>query len=238
MIKPQERFSLGYTFSVQKLRAIFGGFSPIAVTALLSIVLLVSVTAVRVTLALRPAAPQTPGAEVAAAGSPATGTDLDSFDQQSMILLGQTDATDMDATTTTDHLSLIGPMIASEMLGSYARIRENGDDYTKEDLRNAAAKIAEHMKAAVAYDAFENTDFATDPDSSTGRVRTYRDELQTALKPLDAIPSAEYVIYGHYVETNDPKYLEQLKDAANAYRISADAASRVVVPRDALNYHR
>jgi hypothetical protein len=163
---------------------------------------------------------------------------MDSFDQQSMVLLGMSDSTDLDATTTNDHLSLIGPMIAGEMLGTYARILDSGQDYTKEDLREAAARIADRMKAAVAYDAFENSDFTVDPDSSTERVRVYRDQLQEAFKPLSSIPSAEYVIYGHYVETSDPKYLTQLRDAAAAYRASADAGAQIRVPQDAINYHR
>ena len=222
---------------MQKLRAIFGGSSPIAVTALLSVVLLMSVTAVRITLALKPPAKEAP-IVVAAAAAVASSTQDDSFSQQSRLLLGQTDITDTGAATSTDHLSLIGPMIAGEMLGSYARIKDSGQSYTKEDLRSAAEKIAEHVKAVVAFDAFSNSDFATDDDSSTERVRVYRDDLQNAFKPLARIPSAEYVIYAHYVETSDPKYLTELKDAAEAYRVSANAAAKIVVPRDAINYHR
>ena len=82
------------------------------------------------------------------------------------------------------------------------------------------------------------TTHTPDADSSIDRVRSYRDDLQAALKPLSSIPSAEYVIYGHYVETSDPVYIQQLKDAAEAYRVSANNASRIVVPRDAINYHR
>jgi hypothetical protein len=240
VFEPRAAVSLGYTFSVQKLRAVFGGFSPIAVTALLSIALLLSVSVVRITLALRPAPaePAVVAAVDATTPSDTTPVPLDSFDQQSMFLLGMSDSTDLDATTTNDHLSLIGPMIAGEMLGTYARILDSGQDYTKEDLRQAAARIAERMKAAVAYDAFENSDFTIDPDSSAERVRVYRDQLQEALKPLSSIPSAEYVIYGHYVETSDPKYLTQLTDAAAAYRASADAGAQIRVPQDAINYHR
>lgn len=196
------------------------------------------VGAVRITLALRP----TPTIEPKVASPSTIGDapvdDYDSFDQQSMMLLGMTGMSEMDATTTTDHLALIGPMVASEILGTYARIRERGDNYTNEDLQAAGEKIAKHMKAIVAYDAFENDDFTTGDDTTSAGVRVYRDNLVAALKPIDAIGSAEYVIYGHYMETSDPKYLKQLQDASAAYRAATDAASKITVPRDAVNYHR
>ncbi|MBP9757940.1 MAG: hypothetical protein KBD06_05035 [Candidatus Pacebacteria bacterium] len=221
---------------MQKLRAVFGGFSPIAITAMLSVALLISVTTARVVIALRPASAET--VPTALAALTASSSEEILFAQQQMLLLGESDLTDMRATSTTDHLSLIGPMIAAEILGTYAQIRDSGEEYTKEDLRSAAAKIAEHMKAVVAYAPFDNSDFKTDSDSSTERVRSYRDDMVNALKPLSSIPSAEYVIYGHYVETSDPIYIQQLKDAAESYRQSANNAALIVVPRDAVNYHR
>ena len=220
---------------MQQLRAIFGGFSPIAITAILSVVLLVTVATARVVIALRP--PQLEAPAITRATLVASTSEETLFSQQQMLLLGQTDSTDTNASSTTDHLSLIGPMIAGEILGSYSVIREK-TDYTKDDLRSAAAKIAEHMKAAVAYDVFENGDFKTVSDTSTERVRAYRDELQNALTPLSSISGAEYETYGRYVETSDPKYLVQLKSAAEAYRVSANNAAKITVPRDSINYHR
>ncbi len=235
MIEPQLRVLLRYNFSVQKLRAIFGGSSPIAVTAFLSVLVLVCVSTARVVAFLRPPV----ALETAlAASQTSTPSSDDAQWQQEMLLLGLATSTDADMTaTSTDHLSMIGPMIAGQILDTYSQITANGN-YTQQDLRTAAEKIAVYMKAAVSYDAFENSDFKTDADVSSTGVRAYRDNLLKALEPISSIPGAEYEIYGRYVETSDPKYLVQLKDAANTYRTAAANAAAIRVPSDAINYHR
>lgn len=222
---------------MQKLRAIFGGFSPIAITALVSVLLLCTVSVARVVGSLSPAP------EVTSTVADAAETTLEQVPedtpewQQEALLLGLTSDTDAPFATTTDHLSMIGPMIMGEIVGSYAAIRQGGE-YSKQDLQTAGQKIAQYMKAVVSYQAFENTDFKTTDDTSTERVRAYRDQLQLALAPLTTIPGAEYEIYAKYDQSNDTKYLQQLKDAANAYRTAAESASTISVPRDAVNFHR
>jgi hypothetical protein len=220
---------------VQKLRAIFGGFSPIAITALVSILLLCTVLLARAVSMLTPdVAPP-----VAAASEELAPESIEPTPewQQEALLLGLSDGTDALAATSTDHLSMIGPMIMGEIVGSYAAIRERGN-YTKQDLQAAAQKIAQYMKAVVSYDTFDNGDFRTTDDTSTERVRAYRDSLQQTLAPLSTIPGAEYEIYAKYDQTNDPEYLAQLKNAANLYRTAADNASAISVPSDAVNFHR
>jgi hypothetical protein len=224
----------GYTFSVQKLRAIIGGSSPIAATAFLSVLVLGGVSIARVVAHFNPAVAPI----VTAAAQETSVTPELTVDQlQEMILLGLTDASDAPSATSTDHLAMIGPMVLGEIYGSYAALRESGD-YTKEDLQAAAEQIAVSLKAAVAYDAFESTDFTADRDTSTARVRTYRDELLTALEPVSSVPEAEYVILGRYMETQDATYLAQLKEAARAYRAAAERASIIAVPKDAVELHR
>lgn len=156
---------------------------------------------------------------------------------QEMILLGLTDASDAPAATSSDHLALIGPMVLGEIYGAYSALRETGD-YTNEDLQAAAEQIAITLKAAVAYDTFENSDFTTDSDTSPARVRIYRDQLLVALEPVESIPEAEYMILGRYTETRDTKYLTQLRDAAAAYRAAAERGAIIAVPKDAVDTHR
>lgn len=224
----------GYTFSVQKLRAIFGGFSPIAVTALLSVIILGSVAIARTVAVLFPPAVQIASAEASAATStPAVSPDA----LQELLLLGLATSTDAAAAAGTDHLSMIGPMVVGQILGTYNALRESGA-YTTDDLRDAATEIAESMKAAVSYEPFENDDFKTSSDVSAERARSYRDDLQRTLAPLSAIPGAEYEIYGRYVETHDQTYLLQLKDAAHTYRTVANSAAALTIPRDAITEHR
>ncbi len=220
---------------MQKLRAIFSDASPIAITALISVLLLTSVTVARTVAYFHP--DSAPATVVATEQSQEPAPEQTPEWQQQALLLGLTSETDANAATSTDHLSMIGPMIMGELIGSYNAVRANGD-YTKDDLRRAAEKIAPYVKAAVSYEAFQNSDFVTTADASTERVRVYRDELQKVLEPLASIPGAEYEIYGRYVETSDEKYLTQLKDAADTYRSVAQNASMIPIPSDAVNYHR
>lgn len=222
----------GYTFTVQKLRAIFGGFSPIAVTALLSVLILGSVAIARtVSMVFPPAAP----VALATIATSTPGVSADAL--QELLLLGQATTTDASTASGTDHLSMIGPVIMGELIGSYRAIRESGE-YTTEDLRDAATQLAQYMKAAVSYESFETDDLKTSSDVSTEHVRSYRTDLQRTLAPLSSIPGAEYEIYGRYTETHDQTYLVQLKDAANTYRTVAQNAAALTIPRDAITQHR
>lgn len=223
---------MGYNFIVHKVRSIFGSFSPIAITAMLSIVALVGVGAWKIQLAFQPAA------VVAAAETEPVPTDeeITAEWQQEMLLLGIETEIDPSAPSTVDPLALIAPAVAGQLLGSYAALAESGD-YTQEDLAAAADRIAPYVKAAVTYKTYEISEFATDADISEERVRMYREELLKSLAPLNDI-SAEYETYGRYVETSDPQYLKQLQSAASIYRTAADDAARIVVPRDAVNYHK
>lgn len=228
------RYLTGYTFSVQKLRAIISGSSPIAVTALFSVLILGGVSVARTVAYFNPPADVAP---------PIVQNEEDTTPQltaeilQEMMLLGLTDGSDAPAATSTDHLAMIGPMVLGEIYGAYSALREQGD-YTKEDLQAVAERIAYSLKAAVAYDAFENSDFTTDADTSPKRVRMYRDQLLVALGPVDSIPEAEYVILSRYNDTGDTKYLAQLSEAANAYRAATERAAIITVPYDALDNHR
>ncbi len=220
---------------MQKLRLLFSGLSPIAVTALLSVLVLAGVSIVRVITIMRP--PATPVVATAAAEAASSDPEVTADWVQELMLLGLIDASDAPAATSTDHLAMIGPMIMGEIYGSYSALKERGN-YTKDDLQAAAARISESMKAAIAYEAFKTSDFTIDSDTSQKRVGAYRDELLVALAPISSIQEAEYVTLSRYVETKDPAYLSQLKDAARAYQAATERASIIIVPKDAVTYHR
>ncbi len=212
------------------LRSVTGFSSPITITATLSIVLLVGVVGFRVYSVLHPEVAEVPNENrLSAEGIP------DEW-RAELAKLGIVSDSPTTGSSTTDEISLIGPIIATQLLNSYEEIKAKGD-YTQEDLRKAAEEIAVYMKADVTYKRYEAADFVTVADSSAERVRVYRDELQSILAPLSSIESAEYVIYARYEETKDPTYLVKLASAAEMYRTVAQAAADITVPRDAINPH-
>lgn len=179
-----------------------------------------------------PAAPH-----VAAQTAAAETSHTDAQWQQEMVLLGLATTSDPAASSDTDPIAVIGPSVAAQLLGTYAAIAEKGN-YTPDELRSAAEKMAPHIRAAVTYKTFDPGDFTTEDIVTTDTVSRYRETLLTALDPLNHIETAEYEMYGRYIETSDPRYLTQLANAAQTYRKVVDAAASITVPRDAVNYHK
>lgn len=157
--------------------------------------------------------------------------------QQEMLLLGLSTSTNPAAVSDSDPISMIGPYVAAELIGQYAGLKEQGRN-TPENMQAAAESIARNVRASISYKTYAVADIPTDTDTSYERMLTYRADMREALKPLFTDMGPEFEIFARYVETSDPVYLEQLADSAKNYRAAADSAATVVVPKDAVNYHR
>lgn len=157
--------------------------------------------------------------------------------QQEMLLLGLATTTDPGAISENDPISMIGPYVAAQLIGEYAGLKEQGRN-TPENMQAAAESIARNVRASVSYKTYAVADISTDTDTSYERMLTYRADMRTALEPLFMDTGPEFEVFAHYVETSDPVYLEQLTDAAEHYRAAAENAAKIVVPKDAVNYHR
>jgi hypothetical protein len=215
---------------VHKLRSVLDVSSPIAITAILSIVVLIGVSVVKITGLFAPNGSISPNIQTASAG------DLGEDWRSELEALGYT-VDDGTSATSSDQLSILGPIIAGELLNAYEQIKAQGA-YTEEDLQRAGEEMAAYVKAAVTFDVVEETELVIDADTSKNRVQKYRDEMTVALTPLNDIGAAEYEIYARYDETRDAKYLAQLLGAADVYRIAAQSAADVSVPKDAARAHR
>ncbi len=222
---------MGYNFIVGKLRLILSGSSPIARTALIS---LAALFIVGVSVLVGERSQSTPPvSSAAAAAGPAS---LSAEEQQQLLLLGFLQETDPSAPFSTDPISLIGPNITGQLFGKYASLREGGA-YSKDDLRAAGEEIAKNVKAAVTHATYRASDFTIDTDVSPERVKRYQQELLTALDPINRIPSAEYEMYGRYIEDQDPAHLRSLEEAADTYRSAVSAAAKISVPLEAAETH-
>lgn len=171
-----------------------------------------------------------------AAGTGATSTGSGMEWQQEMLLLGLASSFDPSATSSTDHIALIGPYVMAQLMGEYTGLQESGG-YSAEAADEAAERVAERVRAAVPFKTYELTDIASDSDTSRERVLAYRADLQKALGPLSSVPRYELDMIGMYVETRDRAYLAELRSAAGQYRTAASQAAAIEVPRDAVAYH-
>lgn len=156
--------------------------------------------------------------------------------QQEMILLGLATTSDPHATSDADPISMIGPVVVGKLLGQYAGLIDS-DTYSEDAAAKAGESIAANVRAAISYKTYDRSQLSTDTNISYQRMLQYRADMRVALAPLLDNTEPELDIYGKYVETSDPSYLTKLVAAAKNYRLAAEQASKVVVPRDAVNYH-
>ena len=196
-----------------------GGFSPIFITAAISIIALLAVAGWQIDTAVRErsatssyiAAPDGPSAASADA------------------LAGSTLSSDAGVTP-------IGSVVLDGIVEKYLSLQQQGL-YTQEVGEKSAEKMAETLKVPISYHTYAGADITTTADTSYARMLAYRGDLQVSLAPLLKNTQPEYEIFAYYVSTKDKKNLEKLQAAAQNYRAAANATARVVPPKDALSQH-
>lgn len=144
---------------------------------------------------------------------------------------------DDEATTTDpDGISHIGENVMRSLMGSYTALSESGS-YTPQEGEKIAEGIASSLRADVSYRRFSESDIKTDANVSYDRMLSYRNDLRIALEPLLKNPGYELTIFAQYIDSRDPKYLDELKTAAENYKNAVENAAQVIVPQDALSHH-
>ena len=156
--------------------------------------------------------------------------------EQEMILLGLATSSGIAVDDGTDPVEMIAPQILAQILGKYSTLIASGT-YSPEAGASAAATIAPNVRALVLYTPYTQSAVKTTDDTSYDRMLQYREEMQIALRPLLGNTRAEYEIYGAYVESGDPKELEELVRVGKNYSDAASASMQLVVPQDAAGTH-
>lgn len=203
--------------------------TPLAWTAMGSVVLLFAVIIWQMTAASRNLPPLIagPGSEEIV---------VDPLYQQEMILLGLATTSASGVGNGTDPVGMIAPQVLAQLLGRYSSLVESGT-FSEAAGAEAAAQIAPNVRALVTYTPHARADVQTTGDTSYDRMLVYRADLQEALKPLLSNTRAEYEIYGSYIATGDIEELAELRRVAKNYSDAADAAVKVTVPNDAAVTH-
>jgi hypothetical protein len=161
---------------------------------------------------------------------------IDASWQQELVLLGLATSTWTSAMSAEDPVAIIGPLVVAQLVGQYAGLVENGG-YTPEAGEAVAESIARNVKAVIAHKFYTAADVRTDTDITYKRMLEYRSDMRDALVPLLENTESELDIFARYVETSDDTHLQILASVAKNYEKSLANATKVVVPRDALNYH-
>lgn len=202
------------------------GFSPIFITAAVSIVALLAVVMWQMNRTLTTTG--TPAALV-----PTTGTST--VAPPVFTTINEASASDT-AATSSDPLSELGTAVINQLSNAYVQMQEAGA-YSTSTVLAMGQSLAPYVAANVSYPTFSSADIQTDTDTSYTRMLQYRSDLRTALAPLLKNTEPEYAIFAQYVDTKDVTYLTKLQTIAQNYRTAASNTARVVVPEDAVPFH-
>jgi hypothetical protein len=212
---------------VENERSYRSGFSGISVTAALSVVVLLGAVGWKIEQSFQDKGDgMNVVAGAAAADHSGIGNDALSGNAGSLGE-GTSSATDPSAP------AQITDSVANTLAYDYAAMQANGT-YSTSSATALATAIGAGLKASVTYKQYSASDIKTDPDTSYARMLTYRAALQTSFAPLLKNTTPEIDMLTSYVKTNDPKYLTQLQQAADNYKLAAVETAQVVVPKDAV----
>ena len=137
---------------------------------------------------------------------------------------------------TASDLTMIGPSVVGALVSQYQALKDSGS-YSPEAAASAAEQLGENAYAPVPYKKYTQKDIHTTSDTSYAGMLTYRSALKEALTPMSSLQDFELGIFAKYSETKDPAYLDQLRGAIANYTTSTAAAATLTVPSDAALLH-
>lgn len=124
--------------------------------------------------------------------------------------------------------------ILGTLIDSYISL---GEDSAKGELESLAFQAAEGARVPILYTELSPEEFETSADTSYERMLKYRNDLRIATEPLLVNNEAEFAVFARYVETGDRGYLQELRLIATRYQEAGTRAREVIPARDALLYH-
>lgn len=134
---------------------------------------------------------------------------------------------------TSDPIAAVSDDAIGEVIGAYAGLQQEGA-YSSTTGAQIAGTIGVGLQAPISYVPLNASQIKTTSDTSYRSMINYRAALQTSLKPLLNNTMPEYEIFGMYVQTKDPQYLDELNTAAGNYLAAASSTAVLTVPQDAV----
>lgn len=217
------------------------GYSPILVSAALSVAVLISAVGMQLGTLFASHAPSAP-IDRAPIEAPRF-VPIDDSDnngtpdwQDELLRAGVALATSSSfAASTTDPLSLVAANVAQSLYSGYVLLKQHGQ-YTPERGEQLAQSVASSIKAPVEYTPY-TVDALTIDTSNSKDVLDYRADMRIALEPLitDELPEIEYL--ARYMTTKDRSWIEKLKSAALRYHTAEINVRAVPIPKEAAPEH-
>ena len=222
------------------------GVSHIAVTAALSVALLIAAGGMQLgktyakPLPIDPSTlePATPPSYVPIEDADGNGKpDWQDELTRAGIMPTSTDATSTAlAASSTDPLSDIGGAVMQSIINGYMSLKQY-DAYTPERGEQLADTIAANLRAPDTFVPHTAEELLLDADTSEARAVRYRSDMRTALAPLITDEEYELTLFAAYIETRDRTWLDRLGRAAERYHAAEANALALRIPKDAAPEH-
>lgn len=136
-----------------------------------------------------------------------------------------------------DPLSYMSEAVADSLMSHYISAKQDGTYSTEKGSMIANAITNNLFKAPNTFTPHVQGDFSIDTNTSAARTEQYRLDMQEATKSLLVDSEPEFALFGRYLETNDPYWLDELGDAVERYKNAELLMLSVKVPEDAVVYH-
>ncbi|OGG45019.1 hypothetical protein A2673_02930 [Candidatus Kaiserbacteria bacterium RIFCSPHIGHO2_01_FULL_50_13] len=133
-------------------------------------------------------------------------------------------------------LTYAGEVIGIQLLGQYIALKQ-AETYTEDKGNLIGKSVAQSMRYTPHFERYSAESFTLTPDISHESALVYRNLLREALMPLFENRVSEFDLFARYIETEDPAYLADLMPIAEKYRVAAEHAAEVTVPKDAGDKH-
>lgn len=219
------------------------GASPIAVTAALSLAVLLAVTGSYIgTRAQKPVAAAQEEREPSQQQKYVAIEDRDANgipDWQDE--LGRTGVATSTATTSggisDDPVAAMGSRLLSSLFSGFSSLQQL-ESYTPSQGEELVNTLAANFKAPGVTVLHTKDELALVEASSEERILQYRADMRLAMAHLvDLSAEPEFSLFARFIQTNDPQWLDSLSAAAQKYRIAEQNLLAVNTPIAAADLH-
>jgi hypothetical protein len=171
------------------------------------------------------------------------GTSTSTASPQIQVAASATDNTSNDALAALAASTVEPPEGVTELGASIVAQAVVAFDKATQQASSSDAGIAAvqsygaELKPPIQYKIYSAGEVKTDQNTSKDRVLSYRADLRAALAPLLENKEFELDVFAKYVDTKDPKYLNDLRTASQNYKLAIANTEKVIAPADAASYH-
>lgn len=222
------------------------GTSPIAITAALSVAILIAAIgsyigersmSAHIPASLAAYEPAERPTYVAVADSDGNGVpDW----QDELVRAGIAErAASSTATTTaeTDPVASTGSAVIQTLVSGYLSLTKY-DSYTPERGEQLAQTIVANLRAPVIFSPHTTDELTVDTDTSVERIMRYRADMREATALMvDFSAEPEFSLFARFIATGDTAWLDKLSATAKNYREVERAMLAVSTPANAVDVH-